>query len=55
MLDQRLRRWPTLYKCYANALCLLGSTFFLNIDNPSTAGAVHIRFLHFYNTLHISF
>ena len=24
---QRLRRWPTLYKCYTNVLCLLGGIF----------------------------
>ena len=26
MLDQRRRRWPALYKCYTNVLCLLGYT-----------------------------
>ena len=25
-VSQRLRRWPTLYKCFTNVLCLLGLT-----------------------------
>ena len=34
MLDQRPRRWATLYKCYTNVLCLLGKPS----DRSSTVG-----------------
>ena len=33
MSDQRRRRWPTLYKCYTNGLCLLGMHITITTDH----------------------
>ena len=35
MLDQRRRRWQTLYKFYTNGLCLLGNAYQAISNIPS--------------------
>ena len=45
MLEQRLRRGPTLCKCYTNVLCLL-----LGIPSRDTVPSKHKTFVqHLYN------